>query len=114
MAASIKGGGRTRKIPGTNQRLTRSYWQAFSHNYISNIRSSDMPYTYSLGDIIFIVTLTVVLVVIVAIITFLSIFLSRRGSADSDSQSLTNPDYARSSEIPEIWSVEGSYNLIVT
>ncbi|KAK3595544.1 hypothetical protein CHS0354_021650 [Potamilus streckersoni] len=79
-----------------------------------NLGGNDMPYIYSPGDIIFIVTLTVILVVIVAIITFLSIYLSSRRSADSDSQSLTNADYARSSEILEIWSVEGAYNPIAT
>ncbi|KAK3595543.1 hypothetical protein CHS0354_021648 [Potamilus streckersoni] len=97
--------------------LNVSVWQAKSpnsNNYLGNLGESYVPYTYSPRDIIFIVTLTVILVVIVAIITFLSIYLSSRRSADSDSQSLTNADYARSSEIPEIWSVEGAYNLIAT
>ena len=73
-----------------------------------------MDRVYSPEEIRFIVILTVVMVVIVALASAVSIYLSKRRNSQLDMASLTNNEYDLTSEIPEIWSVQGHYNPIVT
>ena len=74
-----------------------------------------MDRVYSPEEIRFIVILTVVMVVIVAVATGVSVCLSRRRNKDlSDRESLTTHEYSLTSDVPEIWSVQGHYHPIVT
>ena len=73
-----------------------------------------MDRVYSEQEIRFIVILTVVMVVIVAVASAISIYLSKRRNMQEDGATLTSNEYDLTSEVPEIWSVHGNYNPIVT
>ena len=74
-----------------------------------------MDRVYSPEEIKFIVILTVVMVVIVAIATAISVCLSKRRNNEMiDRESLTTNEYSLTSDVPEVWSVQGHYQQIVT
>ena len=74
-----------------------------------------MDRVYSPEEIKFIVVLTVVMVAVVAIATAISVCLSkRRNSQLIDREALTTNEYNLTSDVPEVWSVQGHYQQIVT
>lgn len=72
-----------------------------------------MDRTYTPEQVKFIVIITVVMVILAGLGTLFSILWSRRKNRQNDTEGLTRAEYTLTTDLSEIWSVQGHYNPIV-
>jgi len=71
-------------------------------------------FVYTRENINFIIGISVVMATIVVMGTLISILLARRRNRDLCDPSLESNGYTLTSDIVDVWSVQGHYNPIVT